>query len=159
MPEGREFKFVSASNPFMIRARQLACMYRGKLHQPNGVVIVHDGSTLIGRGSVGMGYHAERGCERIKHGCKTGEGYDLCPGCHVSSHGEAMAIAHARAQGCDPRGADLYLWGHWWCCKDCWDAMIEAGIRDVYLIFGSYELFCRDSPTNIIGRMFEGEAP
>jgi hypothetical protein len=36
---------------------------------------------------------------------------------------------------------DLYLWGHWWCCKLCWDKMIEVGIKNVYLMEGVDKLF------------------
>lgn len=50
---------------------------------------------------------------------------------------------------------DLYLWGHWWFCEPCWNAMIEAGIRDVYLLENSEVLFNKAHPENIIGRQFE----
>src|SRR3989344_441935 len=52
-------------------------------------------------------------------------------------------------------GADLYLWGHWWACQPCWNAIIEAGIENVYLLKDSERLFNKASPDNIIGRQFD----
>ncbi|MCF7906476.1 hypothetical protein K9L04_00910 [Patescibacteria group bacterium] len=40
------------------------------------------------------------------------------------------------------KGADLYLDGHWWCCKVCWIFMNAFGIRDVYLRNDSFEKYC-----------------
>jgi deoxycytidylate deaminase len=68
----------------------------------------------------------------------TGQGYDLCPGfCHSDNHSESAAIAAAKASGKSPVGTDLYLGGHWWACKPCWDAMIAAGIRNVFVAEGA----------------------
>ncbi len=53
-------------------------------------------------------------------------------------HAEARAVKNA---GVKAHGGDLYLWGHWWCCKPCWDAMISAGIKNVYLYTESQKLF------------------
>ncbi|MBU0614216.1 hypothetical protein KJ766_02960, partial [Patescibacteria group bacterium] len=53
-----------------------------------------------------------------------------------------------REAGIDPSGADLYMYGHWWCCKPCWDAMIEAGIRDVYVCSDAHKRFTRENVYN-----------
>jgi deoxycytidylate deaminase len=85
----------------------------------------------------------------------TGEGYDLCEGCNSKFHSEPSAIRDALSKNKDTEGADLYLWGHWWCCKDCWDSMISAGIKNVYLLDGSEKLFNKKSSENIIGHQFD----
>ena len=153
LPKSREICYVPADNRFMLEAQALAEYYRGQLKQPNGVVIAKD-KTVIGLGSIGMNYHRTNGCDRIKHNVPTGVGYDLCPGCSYENHGEVTAIKDAQAQGHDPSGADLFLWGHWWCCEPCWKAMIAAGIKDVYLLENSEVLFNKENPGNIIGKQF-----
>jgi deoxycytidylate deaminase len=52
-----------------------------------------------------------------------------------------MAIKDVATNGLDCQGADLYLYGHWWCCESCWKAMIAAKIRNVYLLENSENLF------------------
>ena len=56
--------------------------------------------------------------------------------------------------GHDTVGADLYLWGHWWACAPCWNAIIESGIENVYLLEGSERLFNKAHHGNVIGRQF-----
>ena len=38
-------------------------------------------------------------------------------------------------------GANLYLDGHWWCCRACWMFMNAFGIKDVYLRDDSIEKY------------------
>lgn len=153
IPEGRIIEYVGMDNPFMQAARDLAREFRGALKQPNGVVLVKNGE-IIGRGSIGMGYHASNGCERIKHNMPTGQGYDLCPGCAYTNHGEATAVRDAEGRGVDTNGSDAYLWGHWWCCEPCWKAMIDGGLEHVYLLEGSEVFFNSKDPNNKIGQDF-----
>ena len=63
-----------------------------------------------------------------------------------------MAIKDAITKGNQDKlpGADLYLYGHWWCCEPCWNAMINAGIKNVYLLKKSEVLFNLENPDNII---------
>ncbi|HEX9804528.1 MAG TPA: deaminase [Candidatus Dojkabacteria bacterium] len=149
LPEGREIKYVPEDNEFMSEAKNIALQYKGALMQPGGVVVVKD-KRIIGRGSVGMNYHSKHGCERIKLNFPTGVGYDKCPGCSPENHSEANAIKDAIKNGFDAKGADLYLWGHWWFCKDCWDKMIGAGIKNTFLLKNSEILFNKSHPGNII---------
>ena len=121
---------------------------------PGAAVLVKDGR-MIGRGANGSDYHELHGCERVKQGIPTGQGYELCEGCHPKNHSEPTAIANAEAHGEDTEAADLYLWGHWWFCEPCWNAIIAAGIREVYLLEGSEVFFNKAHPENIIGRQFE----
>jgi deoxycytidylate deaminase len=116
------------------------------------VVIVKNGK-IIAHGANGSDYHEKHGCERKKQGIPTGEGYELCEGCHPKNHAEAKALKDARAQGLtrkDTRGSEVYLWGHWWCCQPCWEKMIAAGIKNVYLQENSQILFNRSHRENIL---------
>ncbi|MDP3661414.1 MAG: deaminase [bacterium] len=140
LPEGREIKYVSEDNVFMRAARDYALAHSLDNFQKTGSVVVQR-ERVIGRGANGSLYHKEYGCERVRQHIPTGDRYDLCEGCHPKNHSEPKALADARTRGETTHGADLYLYGHWWCCKPCWDAMIDAGIRNVYLLEGSEKLF------------------
>lgn len=154
LPEGRTILYVPDTNKFMARARDLAKKYRSNLVQPGGAVVVKN-SEIIGEGSIGNNPAHLLGCVRIKMNMPTGQGYDLCEGCNPKFHSEPSAIRDAKEKGNDTQDADLYLWGHWWCCEPCWNAMIAAGIKNVYLLENSGVLFNKENPANIIGRQFE----
>lgn len=47
-------------------------------------------------------------------------------------------------------GLDLVLYGHWWCCQSCLSAMIDAGVRRVYLIEDARAKFDPTQPENIL---------
>ena len=123
-------------------------------NQSTGSVVVKNGE-IIGRGTNGSDYHEKNGCERVRRGIPTGQSYELCEGCHPKNHSEPRAIADARAQGHNPSGADLYLWGHWWACEPCWNAMKEAGIDKVYLLEDSEKLFNKANKENVLGHQFD----
>lgn len=154
LPEGREIRYVSMGNPFMARAKEVARHKSLDKAMPGAAVVVKDGK-IIGEGANGSDYHENNDCKRVELKCKSGEGYELCEGCHPKNHSEPSAIADAIEKDFDVTGADLYLWGHWWCCEPCWDAMIAAGIKDVYLLEGSEKLFDKGHPENIVGRQFD----
>lgn len=154
LPEDRTILYVPSDNEFMVYAKELAKRYRSNISQPMGAVIVKDGK-IIGEGSVGNNPIHLKGCERARLGIPTGQGYDLCEGCSPKFHSEPSAIRDAQSKKNNPKDADIYLYGHWWCCKDCWDSMIKAGIRNVYLLEGSEILLNRENPKNILGKQFE----
>src|SRR3989338_4761360 len=155
LPEDRSIDYVYKGNIFMFFASILARQHSLDKTILVAAVIVKD-YQVIGWGANGSDYHTNNQCQRVVLGCKTGEGYELCEGCHPKNHSEAKAIKDVQSRGLlDARGADLYLWGHWWCCKSCCDAMIEAGIRDVYLLDRSYILFNKNHPDNIVERQFK----
>jgi dTMP kinase len=156
LPASRSFLYVGIDDPYMRDARDYALKHSLDEAVKTGSVVVRNGE-VIGRGANGSDYHTLHGCERVRHGIPTGHGYELCEGCRPKNHSEPRAIADAQKNGHDPIGADLYLWGHWWCCEPCWNAMIEAGIENVYLLEGSERLFNKASPENIIGRQFARE--
>lgn len=154
IPQGRQIKYVSMDNPFMARAKEVARTQSLDKTMPGGAVVV-TGGVVIGEGANGSDYHETHECERVKQNCPSGQGYELCDGCHPKNHSEPSAIRDAEQKGHDTKGADLYLWGHWWCCEPCWSSMMVAGINDVYLLEGSEKLFDKNHPDNIVGRQFE----
>lgn len=154
LPEGREIKYVSANNSFIVEARAFAREYSLDSSMPNASVLVQ-GGVIFASAANGSDYHKNHECERVKQGIPTGQGYELCEGCHPKNHSEQSVIRRALESGHFTEGADLYLWGHWWCCEPCWNAMVDAGIRDVYLLEGSEILFNREHRGNIIGQQFE----
>ncbi len=140
LPAGRTIEFVPIENEFMKAAKYAAEELSLDEKHPTGAVVVKNGK-VIGHGANGSEWHENNQCERKLRKSKTGEDYHLCEGCHPKNHAEPSAIRNAEERGENCEGADLYLWGHWWCCADCWKAMIEAGIRDVYLVEGAKEMF------------------
>ncbi len=158
LPEGRTILYVPERNPFMIEAREYAREHSLDDSVKTGSIIVKDGG-IIGRGANGTDYHKTHGCERVKRGIPTGHGYELCEGCHPKNHAEPRSVANAKSLGNDTDGADVYLWGHWWCCEGCWNSMIEAGIKNVYLLESSEKLFNKAHPDNVIGKQFDDARP
>lgn len=114
-----------------------------------GSVVVLAGE-VIGRGANGSDYHVRHECERVRQNIPTGQGYELCEGCHPKNHSEPRAINDAKTRTEDLSEADLYLWGHWWACEPCWNAIQEAGIRNVYLLEGSERFFNKAHPDNVL---------
>ncbi|MFZ1019549.1 MAG: deaminase [Minisyncoccia bacterium] len=163
LPAGKTILYVPESNPFIIEAKKTAFEQATDRRYIAGVVIVLDGK-VIGRGALHSGIknkklielHQKGLCIRRMLKIKSGQKYWLCPGCAApKNHSEPTAIRNAKKNGYNTNGADLYLWGHWWFCKDCWDAMISAGIKNVYLMADSENLFNLSSPKNIIGKQFK----
>lgn len=166
LPEGREILFVPGNNQFMIEAKEQARKNSTDTLQPTGAVIVADGKiiggganhTLAGKIKTYRDLHQKGLCVRKIFNIPSGHGYWTCPGCVTNrNHAEGTAVRDAiKNVGADQVvGADLYLWGHWWCCETCWNAIVEAGIKNVYLLDESRELFDRASEKNIIGKQFK----
>lgn len=154
LPEGRTHVYVGANDQFMLLAKTFARSKSLDTTMPGAAVVVA-GYDMLGIGANGSAYHESNACRRVVLGCKSGEGYELCEGCHPRNHSEPSAIRNARDSGFDVAGADLYLWGHWWCCQACWKVMIKSGINRVILLEGSEKLFNKEHPENIVGRQFE----
>jgi deoxycytidylate deaminase len=150
LPEGREIKYVALENEFMQKAKYAAEELSTEKRHSTGAVIVKNGE-IIGIGANQSGLkneklrklHDEKGiCVRKFIHAKTGTLYWTCPGCaSPSSHAEQEAIKDAKKKGNNTDGADLYLYGHWWCCESCWGKMIDAKIKNVYLLINSEELY------------------
>jgi len=157
LPEGRTIKYVDMNNKFMKAAFKQAktavlnaTNEAGKSMTVTSVVIVKD-NEIISSGINGDGYHQINGCVRLAQNIPPGTKYYLCDGCKEENHGEKIAIKKALKKDFDLNGADLYLWGCWWCCKSCWAKMIQVGIRNVYLLQDSHKLFIRGSKDSHIG--------
>ncbi len=153
IPEGKTILYVKKGNPFIEAAKKFAREHSLDSTIQTGSVVVMN-NIMIGLGANGSDYHKTNECERIKRGIPTGQGYELCEGCHPKNHSERKAIEDAIRSGHDTVNADLYLWGHWWCCESCWDAIVEAGVKNVYLLEDSEILFNREDSGNIIGTRF-----
>jgi len=149
IPANRDILYVESNNEFMKEAQKVALEQSLDQHQQAGVVIVSK-DIILGTGANGSTYHKEYGCERVRRNIPTGQGYELCEGCHPKNHAEQKAIADALQQGGDITQADLYLWGHWWCCQSCWEVMMQSGIKRVFLEEGSEKNYNRDHPENIL---------
>ena len=149
LPENRQFKFVTHDHPFMLIAELARHECSGDSLYPVGAVLVKDENVVARSGN---GFNRGRGkrhvCPRVVQECSSGTGYELCSLHDSAGHAEAMLIKVAREKGIDPSGGDVYLFGHWWCCESCWKTMINAGIRDVYLVDDADERFSRDRVYN-----------
>lgn len=161
LPAGRTILYVQETNHFMMVAKEVARNLSTDRLQPTSAVIVKDGKILVKMANMAslppklQEFHRKGVCIRKFFKIKTGTKYWLCPGCSgYGSHSEARAVVEAKKNGINIAGADLYHWGHWWCCKPCWDKMIGAGIKNVYLLEGSEKLFDSRHPDNILGRQF-----
>lgn len=146
------YQLVDGDNIYILAAKQSAIDLSLTSIFPIGIVAEKNGG-IIARAGNGNGYH-ENNLDTPKHrkGCirrymndereaaglekfKGGEGFELCPGCHTDSHAEANLIKECKKinRYDDLNGANVYMYGHFWCCKDCWKKMIDAGIKNVYL--------------------------
>jgi deoxycytidylate deaminase len=94
-------------------------------------LLAKDGE-LLGLGT-NAAYHLRHGCRRLKHDLPTGVGYDRCPGCRPPNHSEQQALAQAAHEDKDENlpGATAYLYGHWWSCQSCTQALETAGVKRI----------------------------
>lgn len=146
-----ELFFAGLEDPFMAEAKRGIVSSSEKSH-PTSAIIVKDGK-ILSTGSNQTGYknplmrflHAkfpERFCRRKILKVPSGQGYHLCRGCakpedHAESRAGAMLLGtHGKVEG-----STLYLYGHWWCCEPCCQAMVSAGVRKVVLLEGASRMF------------------
>lgn len=149
LPVGRNIKYVSIDNVFMAEACRIRNSESTDIGHPTGAVVVKDnkiiawGSNLSRvRNKFLLKLHERGLCVRKLLKIPSGQKYWLCPGCAIpENHAEYRAVKNAELSIKNIAGADLYLYGHWWCCRSCWDKMISAGIRDVYLVEGATNMF------------------
>jgi len=142
LPQDREILFVSLENPWMLEAKKMADEKFGCSWWPTGAVVVKN-NQIIGRGANSGTFQPL--CPRVSHNCPTGEGYHFCHElCAQEGHSEVTSINDALNAGFDPTGADIYLFGHWWCCENCWKHMIQNAIKNVFLLENANEIFTRD---------------
>lgn len=154
MPRNRFFVYVDIDDPFINSAKKFARENSLDDTMPNASVLVRDGR-IIKMTANGSDYHKKNPCQRIALNIPTGQGYELCEGCHPKNHSEGKLIRQVLSENEDVIGSDLYLWGHWWCCEPCWDEIERAKISKVHLLRDSHILFNKNHPDNIVGRQFE----
>ena len=148
LPDGREIIQVGLENRYMSLAKVVCDSKSTDIAHPTGAVVVKDGE-VIGEWANQSVLRNKKMLELHKSFCirrllkiKTGTRYWLCPGCASHKyHAESGAVSDALRKGFDTKGADLYLYGHWWCCKPCWDTMIKNGIKNVFVLKDSETLF------------------
>lgn len=139
LPEGRSVSYVDVNHPHMAAAKKMSLQSNGCRWKNGSVIVLNNNVIAQGANCIEVA-NRPMYCAREVLECKSGEGYDHCPTC-VGSHAERSALQNAQECGVVVAGADLYLYGHWWCCKPCWDEMIQAGIKDVYLLSEAQEHF------------------
>jgi tRNA(Arg) A34 adenosine deaminase TadA len=150
LPEGKEIEFVDENNPFMQIALEEKKKSNDQLY-PTGAVVVKE-SKVIGKAHNRSGYkwkwliklHQDGFCPRRWFKIKTGQKYWMCLGCATyEKHSESTIVNNFEKENRleELSGADIYLSGHWWCCKQCWDNMIRARIKTVFLMKGAKEKF------------------
>jgi deoxycytidylate deaminase len=163
LPEGKNIRYVAQDNSYIQIAKEYAKEYSTDRQHPTGSVVVREG-LIIGKGANQVPLknpklkelHKNGWCVRRIFKIPSGQKYWLCPGCSKSSdHSEQQAVRDAIKNHGDIKGADLYLWGHWWCCEPCWNAIINAGIKDVFLMEGSERMFDKNHKEHVIGRQFD----
>lgn len=151
LPTGRVILWVPENNKYMLDAKEAALKKSTvELHRTGVVIVDKDGSVLVREANQAtlknkflLKTH-KSWCIRKLFKVPSGKKYWLCPGCAShKNHGEYRAAAELLKKFPQKinSGLDLYLWGHWWCCKPCWDKMIEAGIKNVYVVENSDKLF------------------
>ena len=138
LPEGKDICYVQPTNRFIRKAGKIL-KNSGCVKQATAAVLVKDGK-IIGRGA-NAGKKVKI-CPRVVQNYPTGQGYHLCKEtCRQEGHAEVMAIKNALFQGYDTDGATLYLEGHWWVCKECWNFIILHGIKRVCLREDSMQIY------------------
>ena len=149
LPKDRVVLYVREDNPYMQEAKKIALTQSTDKKISTGVVIVDDnGDILVSAANQSalknkflLNTH-KNWCVRKPFKIPSGQKYWLCPGCASSrNHAESLAMKKAEKLKINVSGYDVYLWGHWWCCEPCWDKMIQAEIRNVYLIEDSHKIF------------------
>lgn len=145
MPPDRHLKYVPHDHEHMNAASGAREQKSGDPLYPVGIAIVRDGEVLV---TAGNGFNRGSGvvhvCPRVVLECPSGTGYELCALHDAPGHAEQMAVKAAGEQGINIRGADAYMYGHWWACEPCWNALIAAGIKDLYVTDDADIRFHRD---------------
>jgi len=142
LPLDRIIKYAPASDPFMEEALEEVAKMEAthpEVNRPTAAILVKDGRVVAKsrNGSIHKTF-----CPRVCLNSPSGQEYEYCPNhCHGRNHAEATTVRKAKEAGIDTTGADLYLAGHWWACKSCWDSMIEGKINDLFLVEDAHTLY------------------
>ena len=93
--------------------------------------IWHD-SNIVGSGTNDCANPQET-CPRLP-----GEGYEKCKSiCQQGAHAEVKAIADMNARNNTVIGSfkmvEAHVYGHWFACRDCCDALKAAGVDEIVI--------------------------
>ncbi|MFA5791704.1 MAG: hypothetical protein WC884_01560 [Candidatus Paceibacterota bacterium] len=156
LPEGRTILYVPENNKYMLVAKEVALTESTDKKTSTGVVIVDQNGEILIRAANQSALKNKFLLDIHKNWCirklfkiPSGQKYWLCPGCAShKNHGEyrGVVILQKKFPQKINTNLDLYLWGHWWCCKPCWDKMISVGIKNVYLVEGTNNGFNNSNP-------------
>ena len=151
LPPGKILQYISESNKYMSVAKEVALTQSTDKKISTGAVIVNEAGEILASGANQSALKNKFLLETHNSWCfrkifhvPSGEKYWLCPGCAShKNHAEHRAVSALQTKFPEQIDLkpDLYLWGHWWCCEQCWDKMIKAGINNVYLMEGANKLF------------------
>lgn len=77
---------------------------------------------------------------------KTGQYYNLegkiiCGGCFGTNHSEYLAVLEAKKLNLDFENGICYLYGHYWSCQNCQQALKSIGIKKIILDKGFVRKF------------------
>lgn len=151
LPESRIILYVPENNKYMQVAKEIALNQSTDRKVSTGAVIVDENGIILVSAANQSALKNKFLLNTHKNWClrkllkvPSGQKYWVCPGCAShKNHGEYRAITALEKKFPQKiiSGLDLYLWGHWWCCKPCWDKMISVGIKNVFLMENSENLF------------------
>lgn len=102
------------------------------LKRPVAAVIV-SGDEVLGLGAnLRDGTQMQLCCPREFEGCKSGEGYEFCAEvCGQVAHAEIAAMSDLKFPM--PAEAEMFVWGHCYCCDQCVEAAMKIGIKSIWL--------------------------
>ena len=144
------YTYVESSDKFMTFAKSVALKESLTPVFPIGIVIVKN-DKIIAEGANGNGYHEKnlnskfhvKGCKRRylskkleqvgRPKLKSGEKFEICPGCNYECHAEIKAIDKVEDKSM-LKDATVYMYGHWWSCSNCWEKMKSVGIKKVCVV-------------------------
>ncbi len=146
------YRQVGIDNQFMRLAYEVAkALYLLKRYNrkalPVAVLVRH--GKVVNVAAAGWGMHQAEGfCTREDIGLHDGEGYERCPYCAPGSHAERLVCEGVDAQGCD-----VYVYGHFYFCEPCQEALNRAGVKDWYVLDNSQMLFNKKDPGCVINKV------
>jgi len=165
LPEGQTIMYAPKSNEFIREAKRVAFLYSTDRRMPTGAIVVRSNDNHIVAQESNkapiknpklLAFH-KKYCIRRIFKIPSGQKYWMCPGCAGGDHHAEYRASKKLIKNGFNKGDqfDLYLWGHWWACQDCWSKMLEIPIRNLFLLEGSEILFNEKAEGNIVGHQLD----
>jgi deoxycytidylate deaminase len=148
MAQKIEKGYTSPDNPYMKIAKNIAEKSRCKKMQTGTAIVItnkQNGHEVIvtGNNDIGVSWKElkQKGYDDCpRRNLPTGVGYELCRDiCKQKYHSEVSAIENGINLGILPLNdedyvAEMYMYGHWYCCSNCLNRAEKAGIRKYYVL-------------------------